>query len=107
ALGSGSLAQIDSIGAIPARIIPLINAVAILPDPMNPQRFMPSSLWNRLVQQPKNLTLAQATYDTCERRLTVERILIDPMEAPRFQQELRRVRPSEPGLDLLSIDRSC
>ena len=40
AAGRGSLAQIDSAGASPARIIPLINAVAILPEPMKPQRGM-------------------------------------------------------------------
>ncbi len=40
AAGSGSLAQIASAGASPARIIPLIKAVAILPEPMKPQRGM-------------------------------------------------------------------
>ncbi len=40
AAGSGSLAQIASVGASPARIIPLIKAVAIFPEPMKPQRVM-------------------------------------------------------------------
>ena len=37
AAGSGSLAQIESAGATPARSIPLTSAVAILPAPMKPQ----------------------------------------------------------------------
>ncbi len=37
AAGSGSLAQIESTEATPARINPLTSAVAILPAPMKPQ----------------------------------------------------------------------
>src|SRR5262245_60405906 len=40
AVSSGSLALIASRVASPARIIPLIRAVAILPEPMKPQRAM-------------------------------------------------------------------
>ncbi len=50
AAGSGSLAQIDSAGASPARIIPLIKAVAILPEPMKPQRHAATtSHWSTIL----------------------------------------------------------